>query len=113
MLLHCAGVHWDESGILRWLEPLSSRSGELAEVFGESLRETSLSWRDGEIREHVIRREAGGGPLAVGAGGALRHVPHRRGRGPRTVRAALGGGQAALPIRPPTRRKEPRVGVDR
>ena len=59
MLLHCIRVHWDESAISRWLEPMASRSTELAEVFGESLREVSLSWRDGEIRDFAIRCEEG------------------------------------------------------
>ncbi len=28
-------MQWDDAAVARWLEPLSSRSGELAEVFGE------------------------------------------------------------------------------
>ena len=102
MLLHCAGVHWDESGILRWLEPLSSRSGELAEVFGERLRETSLSWRDGEIREHAIRREDGvGARWRSGPEERFVHVPGIDEAAVREAVRALrsAAGRAALPIR--------------
>ena len=52
-------MNWDDDSILRWLEPLGGREGDLAEVFGETLTETSLEWRDGEIREARVRREQG------------------------------------------------------
>jgi TldD protein len=52
-------VNWDDDSILRWLEPLGGREGDLAEVFGETLTETSLEWRDGEVREARVRREQG------------------------------------------------------
>jgi predicted Zn-dependent protease len=54
-------VDWDDTAIQRWLEPLASRPGELAEVFGESLTELSLVWRDGAVRETRLRREEGTG----------------------------------------------------
>ncbi len=59
MLIHCNRVNWDDAAISRWLEPLASRKGEIAEVFGERLRELSLRWRDGEVREARARREEG------------------------------------------------------
>jgi predicted Zn-dependent protease len=103
MLLHCIRVHWDEAGISRWLEPLVSRPGELAEVFGESLRETSLSWRDGEVRELAVRREDGVG--ARWRSGAEERFVFAPGVGEASVRDAVralraAAGRSALPIRP-------------
>jgi len=103
MLLHCTRVHWDEAGISRWLEPLAARPGELAEVFGESLRETSLSWRDGEIRDLAVRRENGvGARWRSGSEERFVFVP---GVGESSVRDAVrslraAAGRSALPIRP-------------
>jgi predicted Zn-dependent protease len=103
MLLHCTSVHWDEAGISRWLEPLAARPGELAEVFGESLRETSLSWRDGEIRDLAVRRENGvGARWRSGSEERFVFVP---GVGESSVRDAVrslraAAGRSALPIRP-------------
>src|SRR5262249_18417882 len=37
-------VNWDDAAVLRWLEPLVSRKGDIAEVFAERLRETALEW---------------------------------------------------------------------
>lgn len=54
-------MHWDETAVSRWLEPLVSRTGELAEVFGERMREVSLDWRDGQVHEVRVRREEGVG----------------------------------------------------
>ena len=52
-------MNWDDDSIHRWLEPLAGREGDLAEVFGETLTETCLEWRDGELREARVRREQG------------------------------------------------------
>jgi predicted Zn-dependent protease len=52
-------VYWDDAAVARWLEPLSSRTGELAEVFGESRREVALTWMDGQIGDVRVRREEG------------------------------------------------------
>jgi predicted Zn-dependent protease len=52
-------VHWDDTAVARWLEPLGSRSGELAEVFGERRREVALAWTDGRIGDVRVRREEG------------------------------------------------------
>ena len=52
-------MNWDDDSILRWLEPLGGREGDLAEVFAETLTETCLEWRDGEVREARVRREQG------------------------------------------------------
>jgi predicted Zn-dependent protease len=103
MLLHCTRVHWDEAGISRWLEPLASRAGELVEVFGESLRETSLSWRDGEVRELAVRREDGVG--ARWRSGSEERFVFAPGVGEDSVREAVrslraAAGRSALPIRP-------------
>ncbi|MEP6992889.1 MAG: metallopeptidase TldD-related protein [Acidobacteriota bacterium] len=102
MLLHCTGVHWDESEIARWLEPLATRPGELAEVFGESLRETTLEWRDGEICDLAVRREEGASARwRAGSQEQLVHVP---GTDEASVREAVralrsAAGRASLPIR--------------
>ena len=61
MLLHCARVDWDETAIRRWLEPLATRRGEIAEVFRERLAELALAWRDGAIRDVRVRAEEGVG----------------------------------------------------
>jgi predicted Zn-dependent protease len=102
MLLHCIRVHWDESAISRWLEPLASRPGELAEVFGESVRETTLAWRDGEIRDAVVRREDGVG--ARWRSGSEERFAFAPGLDEASVREAVralrdAAGRAALPIR--------------
>jgi predicted Zn-dependent protease len=52
-------VQWDDATVARWLEPLSSRTGELAEVFGERRREVVLGWTDGRIVDVRVRREDG------------------------------------------------------
>jgi len=54
-------VDWDETAIRRWLEPLATRRGEIAEVFAERLAELTLDWRDGAIREARVRAEEGVG----------------------------------------------------
>jgi predicted Zn-dependent protease len=95
-------VQWDESGISRWLEPLTSRAGELAEVFGESLRETTLSWRDGEIRDLAVRREEGvGARWRSGREERLVYVPGTDEADIREAVRALRSatGREALPIR--------------
>lgn len=102
MLLHCTDVHWDESGISRWLEPLASRADEMAEVFGESLREISLEWRDGEIRDFAVRREEGtSARLRSGRGEHLVYVPGADEAAVREAVRALrsAAGRTALPIR--------------
>lgn len=104
MLLHCADVLWDESGIARWLEPLASREGELAEVFGESLRETTLEWRDGEITDFAIRREEGSSARwRFGGEERLVHVPGTDESAVREAVRALrsSAGREPLPIRAP------------
>jgi TldD protein len=52
-------VDWDEAAIRRWLEPIAGRGVEIAEVFGETLAEIVLEWRNGEVREVRARREEG------------------------------------------------------
>jgi predicted Zn-dependent protease len=52
-------VNWDDTAIHRWLEPLAGRGGEIAEVFGETLTELALEWRDGALGEARVRREEG------------------------------------------------------
>jgi TldD protein len=106
-------VHWDESAVLRWLEPLVSRAGELAEVFGESLQESSLSWRDGEIRDFAVRREDGvGARWRSVREERFVHVPGvDEGAVREAVRALRSAtGHAALPIRaaPPGAEEEHR-----
>jgi predicted Zn-dependent protease len=52
-------VQWDDATVARWLEPLSTRTGEIAEVFGERRREVALRWTDGRIVDVRVRREEG------------------------------------------------------
>lgn len=52
-------MNWDDAAIQRWLEPLAGRGGEIAEVFGETLTELALEWRDGAVSEARVRREEG------------------------------------------------------
>ena len=52
-------VQWDDATVARWLEPLSTRTGELAEVFGERRREVALGWADGQVVDVRVRREEG------------------------------------------------------
>ena len=57
--IRLSAVQWDDATVARWLEPLSSRTGELAEVFGERRREVALAWTDGQIADVRVRREEG------------------------------------------------------
>ncbi len=41
----------DAATVSRWLEPLSKRPEEIAEVFAERRRQITIDWRDGEVRE--------------------------------------------------------------
>jgi predicted Zn-dependent protease len=109
MLLHCIRVHWDESAISRWLEPLAVRPGEIAEAFGESLREFSLSWRDGEIRDAIVRRDEGVG--ARWRSGSEERFAFAPGIDEASVREAVralrdAAGRGALPIRTPRRAED-------
>ena len=52
-------MQWDDTAVARWLEPLSARSGELADVFGERRREVSVTWTDGRLGDVRVRREEG------------------------------------------------------
>ena len=54
-------MDWDEAIVARWLEPLASRPGDFADVFGERLRELSIEWRDGEAGQTRVRLEEGVG----------------------------------------------------
>lgn len=105
MLLHCTHVDWDDSVISRWLEPLASR-GEVAEIFGESLRETTLAWRDGELRDLAVRREEGvAARWRSGREERFVHVPGTDEASAREAVRALraAAGRDALPIREPRR----------
>jgi predicted Zn-dependent protease len=97
-------VHWDETAVSRWLEPLASRAGELADVFGERMREVSLEWRDGQVHEVRVRREEG-----VGARWRFQNEERFAfvsGAGEASVREAVralrsAAGREPLPIRSP------------
>ncbi len=95
-------MHWDDAAVARWLEPLSSRSGELAEVFGERRREVALAWTDGHIGDVRVRREDGvSARWRFGKDERLAFVP---GSGESSVREAVRAlrtlsGREPLPIR--------------
>ncbi len=103
MLLHCSHVNWDEASIHRWLEPLAARGGEIAEVFGETLAEIVLEWRDGEVHEVRVRREEG--TSARRRAGSTERLVFVSGNGEAEVREAVRAlrsesGSEPLPIRP-------------
>ena len=97
-------MNWDEAAIQRWLAPLAGRGGEIAEVFGETLTELVLEWRDGSLREARVRREEGTSARRR-AGGAEQFV-FVTGTGDAAVREAVRALRAEsssepLPIRAP------------
>ena len=106
MLLHAldrlGSVQWDDATVARWLEPLSARTGELAEVFGERRREVALSWTDGQIVDVRVRREEGvSARWRLGREERLAFVP---GGGEESVREAVRAlrnlsGREPLPMR--------------
>ena len=99
-------MNWDDAAVLRWLEPLVSRKGDIAEVFAERLRETTLEWRDGEVRAVRARREEGtsarwrrggseslifvAGASEASAREAVRGLRESAGTSPIPIRAAKG-----------------------
>ncbi len=97
-------MHWDETAVSRWLEPLVSRAGEIADVFGERMREVSLEWRDGQVHDVRVRREEGVGARWRFQGEErFAFVP---GAGEASVREAVralrsAAGKEPLPIRAP------------
>jgi len=99
---YTARVHWDDLAVARWLEPLASRTGELAEVFGERRREVTLAWRDGHVGDVRVRREEGvSARWRFGREERLAFVP---GTGDGSVREAVRtlrtlSGREPLPIR--------------
>lgn len=52
-------VEFDEGAVARWLEPLASTRGDVAEVFVETRRRTTVDWRDGEPGDARVSCEAG------------------------------------------------------
>lgn len=52
-------TEFDEGAVARWLEPLASTRGDVAEVFVETRRRTAVDWRDGEPGEVRVACEAG------------------------------------------------------
>jgi TldD protein len=95
-------VNWDDDSIHRWLEPLAGREGDLAEVFGETLTETCLEWRDGDVREARVRREQG--TSARWRRGGLEQFASVAGSDDAAVREAVralraSAGREPLPIR--------------
>lgn len=49
----------DEAAVARWLEPLASDRGDVADVFIETRRRTAVDWRDGEPGEVRVALESG------------------------------------------------------
>ncbi len=107
----------DTAAVARWLEPLSKRPEEIAEVFAERRREVTVDWQDGEIRE-------AGGSLTEGlsarwkgaSGQRLAFVSRCDEEGARqAVRAVQkGAGLSPLPVKPSRGREEsaPPAGLD-
>jgi predicted Zn-dependent protease len=96
-------VKWDEAAVERWLEPLTARAGDVAEVFAERLCEIRLDWRDGAACEIQVRCEEGtGARVRLPDVERFVFVP---GVGEASVREAVRAlrseaGTATLPIRP-------------
>src|SRR5262245_47448160 len=101
--VHYTGrMQWEDAAVARWLAPLSSRTGELADVFGERRREVALTWRDGEVGEVRVQREEGvSARWRFGREERLAYVP---GVGEASVREAVRAlrmlsGREPVPIR--------------
>ena len=105
MLLHCRPVHWDETAVSRWLEPLASRAGELADVFGE----THARGRPSNGATARCTRSGCGARRASGRAGASENEERFAfvsGAGEASVREAVRAlrsatGREPLPIRSP------------
>lgn len=52
-------MEFDEQAVARWLDPLVSDRGDIAEVFVERRRRTVVAWSDGEPTEPRVSLEAG------------------------------------------------------
>ena len=96
-------MHWDDAAVARWLEPLSSRAGELADVFGERRREITLTWLDEDLSDVQVRREEG--VSARWRLGREERLAFVAGAGEPSVREAIRAlrtlsGREPLPIRP-------------
>ena len=93
----------DQTAIARWLEPLASDRGDVAEVFVETRRRTAVDWRDGEPGEVRVSMESG-------ASARLRRAGRERlafvsGSGESEIREAIralssSSGKTGLPSRP-------------
>src|SRR3989442_10972176 len=80
-------MEFDETAVARWLEPLATGRGDIAEVFAETRRKTIVEWRDAEPGDARVSIEAG--------------VSARQRRGGRErIAFVSGAGEAAIPAAP-------------
>nr|MDQ5873314.1 hypothetical protein [Acidobacteriota bacterium] len=93
----------DEGAIARWLEPLASDRGDVAEVFVETRRRTSVAWRDGEPGEVRVAIESGSSARLRRAG--RERLAFVSGSGEAEIREAIRAlasstGKVGVPTRP-------------
>lgn len=112
-------VDLDEAAVARWLEPLASNPGDVAEVFLETRRRTAVDWLDGEPGDVRVAIEAGVSARLRRAG--RERLAFVSGAGEAQVREAIRGltsstGKAPATTRsapPPPFEVEPDPAVDR
>jgi predicted Zn-dependent protease len=93
----------DTASIGRWLEPLARTPDEIADVFAEERRETTLEWRDGDVVSVRVLADAGlSARSRRGAEERLVFVARADEAGAREAVRALreAAGSEPLPIRP-------------
>ncbi|MEO8348645.1 MAG: DNA gyrase modulator, partial [Acidobacteriota bacterium] len=110
----------DEAAVARWLEPLASDRGDVAEVFVETRRRTAVDWRDGEPGEVRVALESGVSARLRRAG--RERLAFVSGSGEAEIREAIralasSSGKSGVPSRPgppaPPFEAEPEASVDR
>jgi TldD protein len=98
----------DTAAVSRWLEPLSRRPEEIAEVFAERRREVSVDWRDGQPGDVRISINEGlSARWKRGARQRLAFVSRCDEEGARDAIRAVQkeAGLSPLPVRPPRTRE--------
>src|SRR5438132_5285002 len=96
-------MEFDETAVARWLEPLATGRGDIAEVFAETRRKTIVEWRDAEPGDARVSTEAG--VSARQRRGGRERIAFVSGSGEAAIREAVRALQASakktvLPSRP-------------
>ena len=96
----------DDAAVARWLEPLASSPGDVAEVFLETRRRTAVDWLDGEPGDVRVAIEAGVSARFRRAG--RERLAFVSGAGEAEVREAIRGLTSSTGKAPVTTRAVPR-----